>query len=414
MNQSSAEYLTAVLRKVARRYEQNGRLGGVMKVGTSLGNDKLKILHNFFGIDPVRTNSRDEVRIDFGIALANAPESKWLESISSHLGYSLEPAEKKEHSEAVRTLISRLQLAFPHLETLTSRLQDSPDDISRMLKNGSQQEATALCFQAAETVGFLLRNDTPVTISEIGARFFGDSKKLRQGELRSLLLRWLSGYCADVDPAEQEEQIWTTFHVYHDRLTVIAVIYGPIVYRKNGIEFDWIAKLHEQGEAATISWANLKGIEKIYWKGRRDTPPNIFCCENESPYSQLIRQKPDECHLFTNGFPGSAVRKIYKLLAPQATSCFHWGDTDPNGLRIASILNSIYPLQLFRCDTATLRQHEKHLIPLSQKQKQTAETILHTDSKFAFGDELAFTLEKGWLEQESWRPEAAASVPCGE
>jgi hypothetical protein len=248
-----------------------------------------------------------------------------------------------------------------------------------------------------------LDNNSPITISELGARFFEHSKQLRQGELRSLLIRWLNLYCPDLDIIENEEQIWANYHVYHDRLTVNAVIYGPIVYTKNGKEFDWISTLYQKGEAATVSWANLQDIETMRLQRHETNPPALICCENEAPFSQLMRKRANDAILFTSGFPGSAVRKIYELLAPQAASCFHWGDTDPNGLRIASILNSIYSLELYRCDIETLKLHRKHLLPLTPKQKQTAEFILSNNQKFPFRSEIAFTLENGWLEQESWQ-----------
>jgi len=398
-----ADFLTEILTRVGNRYQKRGTLGGVMKVGTSLSHVHVQQLHNFFGIEPIRINAKDEVRIYFDIMLKNAREPVWIERISSHLGHSLHPTNQPKTEEVTRTLFSRLQIAFPGLDALHQHLQDSPDDLNRMLSTRSEKRLTKSCFQVAETVVFLLSNGSPITISELGARFFEHSKKLRQGELRSLLLRWLNLYCPDLDITEDEEQIWRSYHVYHDRLTVNAVIYGPIVYTKNGKEFDWIFNLYQEGEAATVSWANLQDIETIRWQGCESGPPALICCENEAPFSQLIRRPADDAILFTSGFPGSAVRKIYDLLAPQASSCLHWGDTDPNGLRIASILNSIHPLQLYRCDVETLQRHQEHLLPLTTKQKQTAQTILHNNQKFPFRKELAYTLKKGWLEQERWQ-----------
>jgi hypothetical protein len=116
-----------------------------------------------------------------------------------------------------------------------------------------------------------------------------------------------------------------------------------------------------------------------------------------------MRQKNNQCLLFTSGFPGSAVQKIYSLLAPQASTCYHWGDSDPAGLRIAAIMNSIYPLQLYRCDISTLQKHRPFLLPLLQKQKDICLNLLTRLPDFPFADELLFTLENGWLEQESWR-----------
>jgi hypothetical protein len=398
-----AGFLTDILTMVGRRYQKRGKLSGVMKVGTSLSHVQVQQLHNFFGIEPIRINTKDEVRVNFDIMLKNAPEPVWIERICSHLGYSLKPINHTKTEEIAKTLFSRLHIAFPNLDKLLRHLQNFPDDLNRMLSNNSEQELTNSCFQVAETLVFLLNNNSPITISELGARFFENSKKLRQGELRSLLLRWLNLYCPDLDIVEDEEQIWTNYHVYHDRLTVNAVIYGPIVYTKNGKEFDWILTLYQQGEAATVSWANLQGIETMRWQGCEASPPALICCENEAPFSQLIRRRASDAILFTSGFPGSAVRKIYELLAPQASSCFHWGDTDPNGLRIAAILNSIYSLQLYRCNVEVLQCHRDRLLPLTVKQKQTAEAILLNNQRFPFTNELAFTLENGWLEQESWQ-----------
>ena len=395
------DFLLEVLSKVARRYNLKGRLSGVMKVGSSLSTDHLHQLHNFFGIAPIRVNSRNEVRIHFDIALNNDPEPIWIENISVYLGYRLRPGTKTDSAEFSNTLLSRLQLAFPELKTLVKQLQKSPADLQRILSNNSEQESTEIFFRVAETVSFLLKNQTPVTISELGARFFNNSKILRQGEIRNLLLRWVNVYCPDVERAENEEQIWATYHVYHDRLTVNAVVYGPIIYTKNDQTFDWIFKLYQQGEAATISWSNLQNIEKMQWMGCKENSPNLICCENEAPFSQLMREQSGDIILFTSGFPGSAVRKIFEMLAPRASSCYHWGDTDPNGLRIAYILHSTYPLQLYRCDITTLKQHEKYLLPLLEKQKKVAQEILK-DDKFPFKQELLFTLRKGWLEQESW------------
>ncbi len=403
MKHVQADFLTEVLTKVGHRYTRRGRLSGRMKVGTSLNHDQLQTLYHFFGISPVRVNSKEEVHIHFERALEDAPEPEWLERISAHLGYRLESEPQQEQSQVIQTLLARLRLGFPELTVLVDELAASPDALIRLLNKESELEVTTLCFQAAETIGFLLENKIPVTFSELGARFFHKSKLLRQGEARHLLLDWLSLYCPDSDRVENEEQIWATYHVYHDRLTVNALIYGPVVYTKNGKEFDWIYQLYKQGEAATLTWANLQNIEQINWKEPRQTSPRLICCENEAPYSRLIREQRGDCLLFTSGFPSSAVSRLYELLAPRAASCFHWGDTDPNGLYIAALLHSIYPLKLFRCDIETICRHLDYLLPLTKIQQQRGAAILSGNDRFPFHKELAFTLENGWLEQENWR-----------
>ncbi len=230
------------------------------------------------------------------------------------------------------------------------------------------------------------------------------AKPCAKASTAALLLRWLKIYAQDAELSDNDYQLLENFHVYHDRLTVNAVLFGPVIYRKHGREFDWICQLYKQGEAATLNWANLMDVETMCWLGRENDPPQFICCENEAPFSQLVRQQPRDAVLFTSGFPNSAVQTIYRLLAPQASRCCHWGDTDPNGLRIASILHAIFPLQLYRCDIETLKGCEQGLLPLTDRQKSAARAML-APGRFPFQDELRFTFAQGWLEQEKWNPD---------
>jgi hypothetical protein len=396
-------FLTDILTKISRRYAREGALRGAMKVGTGLAHDQLQPLRNFFGVDPIRISRNEEVRLHFDRLLQQAPEPFWVERIGEATGIPLRHRPQLSKDEQRKTVLDRLQLAFPLLRDLIRYLQEHPEELKRALAN-SENETTKRCFQLAQTVQHLLGNTLPLTVSELGAQFFGNSKALRQGEYRALLLRWLKIYAQDAELSDNDYQLLENFHVYHDRLTVNAVLFGPVIYRKHGREFDWIYRLYEQGEAATLNWANLMDVETMSWLGRENDPPQLLCCENEAPFSQLVRQRPGDAVLFTSGFPNSAVCTIYRLLAPRASRCRHWGDSDPNGLRIASILHALFPLQLYRCDIETLKGCEQDLLPLTDRQKSAARAML-APGGFPFQDELRFTLAQGWLEQEKWHPD---------
>ena len=406
MSHADTDFLHAVLDKIARRYSNRGRLSGRMKLGTALDHATLARLRQYFGVAPLRINSKEETLLDFDRLLNDATQAHWLNRIGRRLGRSLQVAESRAMEQDASVIISRLKLAFPQLSMITDRLVDpqscTHDLFFSMLKQKNAQTMTDLAFQTAQAVVFLLSNHDPITISELGARFFENSKALRQGEPRQLLMDWLA-CCHGLDQ-EEDVHIWSHFHVYHDRLTVNAVIYGPIVYRKNGMRFDWIARLYHQGEPATLSWSNLQGIEQMGWTEATVTP-RLICCENEAPFSRLIREKRTDCLLFTSGFPNSAVHRLYALLAPCARECLHWGDSDPSGLYIASLLYAIHPLSLYRCDLAAIKRHSRHLLPLTARQQERAKTILNTIDAFPFPDELAYTLTSGWMEQEIWQPE---------
>lgn len=397
------DLLQQILLKIARRYELKGRLGGTMKLGQAINSRELSKLHNFFGLSPIRVNAREEARLYFDKLLDSGTQEQWLDKIGDALGYVLTQKVNPKDDEHVEMLLERLRLAFPDLSELLQFLAEDGSTFERMLVTKGKEWISTTFFQIAETVQFVLTNNEPITISELGARFFSDSKALRQGELRALVVRWLRLLSPDCEMLEKDEDVWANYNLLNDRLTVNCVIYGPIIYEKDGKVFDWIYQLYEQGEAATVGWSNIHDIDTLYFHPDQNGQIDLICSENEAPFSQLMRQQPNQCLLFTGGFPGSAVQKLFALLAPQAANCYHWGDSDPAGLRIAAIMNSIHPLKLYRCDLATLQNLRFSLIPLSQKQKDICLQLLTTLPDLPFAEELLFTLENGWLEQESWR-----------
>ncbi|MEA3470074.1 MAG: DUF2399 domain-containing protein [Thermodesulfobacteriota bacterium] len=396
-------FMEVVFRKIARRYELKGSLSGTMKLGQHLDSDELSTLANFFGLDPLRVNSKEEVRLYFTDLLRNGSEAQWLIKIGDALGYPLEQKKKSSsNSESLKTILASLLLAYPDLQNLIAALRKNPNQLRTMLKGNSRESVKKICFTTAEIVTFLTANKKVITVSDLGAKFYNNSKALRQGELHTLLVSWLA-LCRSGSDYTNDAALFAEYHVIHDRLTVNAVLYGPVIYEKNGIQYDWIDQLYRAGEAATIGWSNIQNIEKISFKDGHINAPDLITCENEAPLTNLIQQKTNSCLLFTSGFPSSAVQKLYQLLSPQAANCYHWGDSDPAGLRIAAIMYALHPLQLYRCDLATLRQLHKHLLPLTQKQKNTCLNILATQPDFPFREELLFCVENGWLEQESWR-----------
>ncbi|MBW2683599.1 MAG: DUF2399 domain-containing protein [Deltaproteobacteria bacterium] len=399
------DFLEEMLSKVARRYSLKMCLSGTMKLGEHLDREQMVVLANFFGLPPLRVNNKEEVRLIFKDLLQNGSESQWLEKIGDVLGYSLQPQPENTNEtnrEATKRTLASLVLAYPELYSLFSVLQDDDSSIRSIFSGNSEKKGKRKCFTMAELISFLLHNKEPITVSDLGAQFFKDSKTLRQGELRTLLIRWLR-FLEPESASLEEIDLLSQHHILHDRLTVNAVLYGPIVYEKSGKTFDWIYQLYQQGETATVGWSNIQDIDKIYFKKQVSSIPDLITCENEAPFSNLIHQKKHNCLLFTSGFPSSTVQKLYQLLAPLAANCYHWGDSDPAGLRIAAIMYKLHPLQLYRCDVSVLQKHKKKLHPLTQQQKNDILNILVTQPNFPFSDELLFTLENGWLEQEGWQ-----------
>ena len=205
----------------------------------------------------------------------------------------------------------------------------------------------------------------------------------------------------ETDTVETEilrESVLADYGVIENVTSSKVTLFGPMKYIKHEKIHDWPACLFEIGESATLSWDNLRDIDQII------LPDNstVVSCENETPFNQLIREHHKDLIIYTAGYPNSAVQRLIRLLADSAVKIQHWGDTDLDGLIIASILKKISPLKLWRCNIDELLKQKERLLRLTTSQKARAEKYLADHPDFPFMDELQFTLQHGWLEQESW------------
>ena len=334
---------------------------------------------------------------------ADAEKIRWITAVHEACGI---PFEQKKmpgsREEEFRCAINKWKLVFPQLGELAHVLSKSHHS------GCTVQEQLDLWIQAGEIVTFLLQNTDALTVSDLGARFCGDSKKLRGGAMLTLVADLL--VCCDtgigfhgsaVDPACRKtlrKHSLERHGVVENRCSVGVTVFGPLVFEKNGKRVDHVLNMWEQGEPALLSLENLDTV------GNVEIPAGcrIYTCENESPFANLVRGKFPEILIYTQGFPNSAVCKLYGTLAgyyPDRAR-FHWGDTDLPGLQIAAMLHKIAPLQLWRCDLDTVSAHRSLLIGIDEKEKKRIRRFLRNNPDFAFHDVLEFTCRYGWLEQE--------------
>ena len=396
-------HLQLIFVKICKRHEKRGSLSGMMKLGQDLDEAERLLIENFFGLDPLIYTAKNEIKLSFDRLLSTKSETEidaWLKRIYQLAGRK-RPAPVSFNNDGATLLLDQLQLAFPRLGPVHLFLGQNKTALDRKLSK-HPGHVRDLFFTAGKIVDFLLDNEKEITLSELGARFCANSKKLRQGELKKMVEQWLGLLCSDLP---EEEEVWEEFLVIRDRLTITALIFAPLIYSKGGREYDWINQLYLAGEPALLSWFHLEGMTSCRLAGKNSEKATLITCENEAPFSQLLREKTDNVLLFTSGFPNRAVRRLYQLLAPLTAHCCHWGDSDPAGLRIGAILHVIHPLRLWRCDLATLKHHKTQLLPIEKSQARAGSSILNTEPDFPFAAELAFSLKHGWLEQVSWLPD---------
>jgi hypothetical protein len=139
----------------------------------------------------------------------------------------------------------------------------------------------------------------------------GDSKRLETLEPR--LLAALRAICGETSLED--------FGISHKPRTV--TLHGPLELILNGHRIDFSCL---PGPVA-LSETNLMAVSSVETSARI-----CITVENEDVFLELAKRNPGVL-LVRSGFPGSAVRRLFRLLPP-GIRCHHFGDTDPSGFDI--------------------------------------------------------------------------------
>ena len=291
---------------------------------------------------------------------------------------------------ALATALLRQKLLHPGCAALLDAVRES-DDLARLFRRQAQAEAALDGLLRA--VERLRDNRSPITLSQLGADALQDSKALRAGALRNLLVTLLAALdeTEDDDPA----QVLARFGVIDNPYTTLALLYGPVAYvDASGRVWDWPTHLHAAGQAAALTWAQVQEMRAIHL-----TSPvsGVITSENAAPFHQLVERREPAICIYTEGYPNSAVMHVLSLLAQAGLHARHWGDTDLDGSRIAACLARAIPMDRVREDEVVFTGRP---IPLDDAQRKRAETYLIAHPDFIYRDALAETLRHGWREQE--------------
>ncbi|MDP8237496.1 MAG: DUF2399 domain-containing protein [Candidatus Hatepunaea meridiana] len=405
---ATAPGIMSILVKLTKRIERNHGLKGRMKLGNRLSEELKSALLMILPNVALDFRITDDVilRID-RIVTSDEEADDWVSALQNTLRY-YDPQNENDNiltAPDLRKITDRGRLLFSDLNSCWQAIDNKPEEYIRLMCSKKVDKAQDELFTIAETVRWLRSDHNPIGLMDLSARFFNDSKLLKtRNSLVKLLQDWLillrNGDADASDNENLSESVLAEYGVFENVTSSKVTLFGPLKYIKRGKIHDWPASLSEIGESATLSWDNLRDIEQII------LPENsaVVSCENETPFNQLIREHYTGLIIYTAGYPNTAVQLLFQLLADSTVKIQHWGDSDLDGLIIASILHKISPLILWRCNIDELYKQQDRLLRLTASQKARTETYLANHTDFPFLDELQFTLQFGWLEQESWLP----------
>ena len=399
--------LHVFLGKICTRYNKKGALTGTMKLGNGL--DYLREeqpLVGLFGASAVASRKNGDVILSFDRYFHSwnqTSKEKWIDSLFRVLTIErVNPIiEFRSQTQKTRLILDRLRLKYPQHPALHEYMvtREIYWERQRLLRGTKPlQDVLEIAFDITE---YLLGNQSNLTLSTLGAKFCGDSKALRKGELYNLIgdMLIISLNEGRLD-AVSRKRVFSQCGVITNPTPIKVTLFGPLIYRKKDQIFDWIKRLWEAGETATLSLDNLSHIESVTIPNGEST--KLTTCENESPFCDLVRERYEGTIVYTEGYPNTAVEKCIEYLSANTKKIHHWGDSDPDGLFIASLFTKYRPVVLWRCSLEDLKRLTDKLEQLSPEKMNKGRKILQENPSFPFPRELNFTLDNGWLEQEKW------------
>ena len=330
-------------------------------------------------------NGRLKVRLDESM---RKPD-RWLPLVGL-LGLTPEPETAEPPDALFGQTLRRLKVLHPDDSVFIDTLRRS-DQLRRFFKTcPTAPDDLVSLFDALVS---LRTTPAGITLSELGAKCFNDSKALRNGTRRQQLEHLLRLQAGETD--DDTPTLFSAYGIIENPYTTHAVVYAPFAYRTHDGEWlDWPHRLWQRGEAAILSWKTVRTLTAI----RFEEPCHaLVTSENAAPFHRLV--ETHRAALYTEGYPNAAVKTLLRHFAQAKLTCLHWGDTDLDGYRIAEQVARNIPTRIYAPPASAGHLHA-HLLQLAPEQRQRLEQFIRTYPDFPYLAELRKTLAHGWLEQE--------------
>lgn len=381
-----APAIASVLKKLAAKVARGLRLPGTFSV-RGLDYDAQGELERLFGTMGQR---QSDGRFVVPLLPIFKETAEWND-VLAYFGYSVK---RKTHED----VFGRLKLLLPPSLEPVSDILASKDDIVRFAQKPENSRdwltlATGFIGRMAEGAGQI------TTLSQLGADWFGDSKKLRTGPWRRQLVQIITAI-SEYDP-DDERLVLEGALVLDNPYTSHVTFSAPVVlYLEDGEVYDYPARYHASCRAVQLPLETVLAIDRIEWKG---TSKTIATSENAAPFATMVEsQRP--C-VYTAGYPNLAVKILLRKLADCGRDCEHAGDADLDGFRIASEVAACIPLSRVVAADVLRTAGDDVGLPLASDQAQRMWAHLSKPQweNFKYNDEIRMLLRRGrWIEQESF------------
>ena len=290
----------------------------------------------------------------------------------------------------------RLSWEFPEHRRELALLEHRPD-VAAFLRNGESAARWRMLFRRAVAV---VRDGErrPITLSQLGSDWLGDSKSLRSGTLRDQLVAML-GVLADAPEGDDRETL-ALAGIVDNPYTTHVTVFAPFAFRlSDGTGFDFPATLFAMGLSCQLSLETVSGIASIEWRG---AGRKIVTSENAAPFARLVAEKT--IALYTEGYPNSAVKGLLAHFAAAGVTADHEGDADLDGFRIAEEVRKAIPVErVVAADVARRAAALPGGISLDEAQTARLRGALEREPDVPYAASLKALEEAGrWFEQESF------------
>lgn len=251
--------------------------------------------------------------------------------------------------------------------------------------------------------------DGPTSERTLSVRLFANSKRL--ADLRSAVVTVLRRFDPQAAQFGDNDRALLNAHLLQ-RIPEYVPMAGPLILTSTNADTQtWQLDLRGMAQGLALPSDVLQTCQVHTCSAQA-----VVTVENATSFHELLLVRPPMVlALFSGGFASPAALALLRTVraAQPGSIMYHWGDLDPDGLRIlAHLRNSLGEVRPLAMDSATLAQHRQHARLLSKRDRAVLYTLrkhpLLTDCQPL----IAALLDTGCkLEQEAVAPPVARLLP---